>query len=330
MRLTRPAVDNPRQLAVVALLAVPTLALAVAALRSGRAPAQAEAVVAPVGSITVSSGQRWTWSGPSTCRPGTGGSVLQKTGSGGMQRLDLPLSTVTGLAAGPSGPLVAVGRDPACSPEVVTSRDGGTSWSTTRAAAAEAVDVDPSGQVWLVPRGGKGTSLQRLAPQGGSTEVKVGCPEGTGLTQVSAPSAQHVWALCEDDADTRRTLARSDDGGASWEWIANETSGTGLDGPGRARDLSFSDHEGYLLSAGRSCPEGELRTTVDAGRTWTNLPCPSATTPLGSALGIDFLEGGRGVLLGLRGASPVVAVTSRAGKAWRQVEPVPRASRPGQ
>jgi hypothetical protein len=276
-----------RSALVAAAVLLPAAGLAAAALRQ-------DAPVAPpapqAGEVTTHAGTTWSWVGPSFCRSGARQAVLQRVRGQGREDQPVPLVTLSALAAGP-GVLVAVGRDASCAPRTVLSRDLGSSWTVAATVPAREADTAPDGAVWLVPRAANAVVLERfVAAQ--ARPVDVGCPTDTALTHAAVPSTTTVWALCEDEPGLKRTLARSQDGGGTWEWLADELSGSGLERAGTARALSFVDERtGWIAMSGRRCPEGELRTTADGGTTWQQLPCPADTAKVGRVLDVDFVEG---------------------------------------
>lgn len=303
----------------IAVVVLPSLLLAAC----GQGDSAADAAAVPVaGAIATSSGTGWSWIGPASCSLDAALQPLRVTTPRGTEPRRVPLRTVSALAAGnAAGSLVATGLDDRCEPVVLRSANGGASWSEVVVAPARAVDVDPVTTLWVVPLTSS-SALQRVEGDAEAVPLETGCPQDQRLVEVSTPTPVDVYALCEDPFGTHRTLVRSRDGGATFEPVADDLSGAGLDGTATARSLVFDERErGWLLLGGRTCAEGDLRATRDGGKSWAALPCVSDSVPLDRVLGVDVAGDGTGALVGLRGTAAVLAVTDDSGASWRQVEP---------
>lgn len=289
----------------------------------GSTGSEADAASLPVtGAIATASGTGWSWIGPASCTLDSALQPLRVTTPRGTEPRKVPLRTVTALAAGSeAAELVATGLDEKCEPAVLRTSNSGATWDQVVVSPGRAADVDPGKTLWVVPLNSS-SELQRVEGDAEAVPLETGCPQGQRLAQVSTPTPVDVHALCEDPFGTRRTLVRSRDGGATFQPVADDLSGAGLDGTATARSMVFDEKaHGWLLLGGRSCAEGDLRGTKDGGATWKPLPCVGDSVDVDRVLRVDFAAGGQGALVGLRGTSAVVAVTADGGESWRQVVP---------
>jgi hypothetical protein len=96
------------------------------------------------------------------------------------------------------------------------------------------------------------------APEG---DVDVPCGDGASVLSLSTLGEQQAYALCSDG-----TVARSDDGGGSWD-----KQGTAKD----AADLDFVDAENGLavVTGGSSCAGIAVLKTTDSGKEWAEHGC---------------------------------------------------------
>jgi photosystem II stability/assembly factor-like uncharacterized protein len=125
--------------------------------------------------------------------------------------------------------------------------------------------------------------------------------------------------LCSQAAISGRLLARTFNGGASWERLTDGRPETGLDGVAPVVDLDLAGPQGqtvWVLLADEACPEGQLRRSADGGASFEQLPCPGDSTSLDAVLAVAFSAPTEGVLLGLADDAPVLLVTSDGGSTW--------------
>jgi hypothetical protein len=127
--------------------------------------------------------------------------------------------------------------------------------------------------------------------------------------------------LCQRLTEDGRLLARTLDAGRNWERWVDGRAVSGLDGRGPIIDLDAVGARGgmmWTVFARGVCPEGQIRRST--GRVFDPLPCPSSdSVPVDTVLGVAFWSATQGYLLGLDGASPVLAVTSDGGATWSPV-----------
>ena len=169
---------------------------------------------------------------------------------------------------------------------VYRSRDGGTTWEkilyVSEVAGASELAMDPTNprilyaafwdhvrHPWIVRSGGEGSGLWKSTDGGDSwTPINEGLPALMGKTavDVSPANPERLFAMIE--ADPGGGLYRSDDAGASWQ-LTTELWTL------RARPWYYTEvyadpedeNTVYVLNA-------PMMKSVDAGRTFTNVPTP--------------------------------------------------------
>ena len=138
--------------------------------------------------------------------------------------------------------------------------------------------------------------------------------------QISAPSANVVWALVAEEY-----LARSTDSGATWEQRPLPGAISGYPRP----EISFvSDHEGWFTSGGS--PETQCNAevvgvwhTVDAGATWHSLGTNGVSDRQCKGL-LSFADSTHGFMDAWDpNHPPVIYRTTDGGQSWSASAPIP-------
>ena len=311
--------------AVVAALVVVTLLLVALALRKPPPP-PTPAAPAGSGSLAVVGDRMWRWVGPDACTPAADKVPLERFSEGRWQPVDVPLVEVTSISFANAIEGIAVGTTSNCALGVVVTRDGGKSWSLRSSSPPLLDGVLVDHTLWGVLRGTKSgeTLVERYIQTG--TKIRPGpaidaspCDATDGVpTEVAAYTPDYALQLCQQDVSDGRLLARTINGGLSWDRLTDNRPMTGLDGDGTFTRLEVAgDASVWVLFEGGECPEGQLRSSTNVGGNFQRLPCPADSAPLAKVFDIAFSSATEGMLLGLDTADqPVLLTTRDAGATW--------------
>ena len=312
--------------ALVASLIVFTLLLVALALRKP-APPPTPGAPAGLGSLAVVGDRMWRWVGPAECTPATDKVPLERFSEGRWQPVNVPLVNVTSISFANAIEGIAVGTTSNCALGVVVTRDGGKTWWLRSGSPPLLDGVLLDNTLWGVLRGTHtGQTLVDRYIQTG-TRIRPGpaidtspCDATDGVpTQVAAYTPDFALQLCQQDVSDGRLLARTINGGVSWDRLTDNRPMTGLDGDGTFTRLEVAgDASVWALFEGGECPEGQLRSSTNGGSTFQRLPCPADNYPLATVFDFAFSSPTQGVLLGLDTSDqPVLLTTSDAGATWK-------------
>ena len=285
-------------------------------------PSRAAARGVPYGLLAARGNVIWRWIGAQGCPGADSEGVLTRSADAGTTWGEVPApgGLVTRLTAASAERAAATVLDEACSASVVTTADGGRAWEA----------VDASGSLSAVMLGNE---QARWALHGAAVFRDVAgsfeptpTPPCTGpdvgpASDVVALSDVEALVLCQRPDGAGRLLTRTRNGGQTWLPLAGKRAETGLDGPGRIVAISFADRDrGVVLLHGAGCPSGEIRTTTNAGVSWTAPGCPTVTGGTKVELvAVATTLGSRYVALG-RTPAGIRTLRSTDGTTWT-VEP---------
>jgi hypothetical protein len=213
---------------------------------------------------------------------GAGAGVVATTSDGGRswtKRL-LQSPPLYGVAARGALVLASAGcridAPPGCRSALLRSTDGGLTWTATREAGLDGLQLVSGGTAWAIDNTDRNPSVVASSRDGGRTWRRRASPCPTGVpgftaTGISFPTASDGWLACEGGVamgSSDKALFRSSDGGATWQAVFHIR----LDASGGANDaliggetvgIDFlADRTGWLWTG-----DG-LFATGDGGTTW--------------------------------------------------------------
>lgn len=312
--------------AVVGLLALVTTLLVVVALR----PTTTDPLpVAPfeVGAVAASGNTVWRWVGPTDCNADADVLPLERSVDGGAwSGAPIPLANVTGLSFASEQLGVATGTTRTCARGVSVTNDGGRSW---KSAKDNPVLLDAwyvGNTIWGIERvigqavlGAYRVDNQRRVRPINRIKPIQPCQIADGVPDHIAFWNDSTGLLyCENDVVGSRLIARTTNGGANFERLADDRPSYGLDGSGSVIDMDVTGEETVWLqfSSASACPEGELRISDSQGAVFDRLECPSKSVSVDEMLDAAFSSETDGVMLGLVDREPAMFVTDDGGTTW--------------
>jgi hypothetical protein len=309
----------------VTLLALVTSAVVVWAV--GRDAGRPTVLIPPsAGVVAVRGEESWRWAADRLCERNSGASttIVERRVGDEWRETTVPLTLLHDLSLG-GGAGLALGRTPDCQPAYAYTTDSGAMWTLAPNIpivlhAALAGD----GARWQIHIGSSGApEVARTAAPGSMAEVvSQPCGAEDGAPSLVVPvSAQQSWLLCQGPSLAKRLLLRTRDGGRTWERRIDNRADTGLGGDFTIRALALgSTDRGLMLTTSPRCPEGDLRGTVDAGLTWSELPCPALSLPMRVVLDVDLdPTTGRGLLLAIAKGQVRSLETRDGGSSWHEM-----------
>jgi hypothetical protein len=312
--------------AVVGVLALVTTLLVVVALRpttTGPLP------IAPfeVGAVAASGNTIWRWVGPTDCNADADVLPLERSVDGrAWSGTPIPLANVTSLSFASEQLGVATGTTRTCARGVSVTNDGGRSWQS---AEDNPVLLDAwyvGNTIWGIERviGQAALGAYRVDNQQRVRPIKRVEPIQPCQIADGVPDHIAFWndstglLYCENDVVGSRLIARTTNGGANFERLADDRPSTGLDGGGSVIDMDVIGEETVWLqfSSASACPEGELRLSDSQGAVFDRLECPSKSVSVDEMLDAAFASETDGVMLGLVDREPAMFVTDDGGTTW--------------
>ena len=186
---------------------------------------------------------------------------------------------------------------------VLQTSDGGATWKCRAAesfARVTAVAFVDRRRGWAAEYNDLTGTVDILATRdgGGTWTTSLHRDYPRPFQALSAVDAKHCWAAHYSPGIG--ILWRTADGGASWSYVAKSGNWDRLVG-----DVKFVN-----ASRGWAVSGGQIRTSVNGGRTWTDQTAPTTKV----MLGITFVDARRGWIVGEGG---LVMSTANGGTTWR-------------
>jgi len=262
--------------------------------------------------------------------------------------VETPLAEIRRLSAAQDGSLVvAQGTDGRCSPRYVFSLDGGFTWNQqpdlrdTSGGPVEAEVVDTSSgtdaALWMLVQPSVGPALVAVgrpvekAPSEPDAALltlgparPVPCPLAGGPAAfVAALNGQQATVLCQAASPFTQALIRTSDAGVSWSAVEGSGPSFGsspdvvLDAAVTAIGSLDPARLWALVDGLGVCVAGELRTSQDAGTTWTTVGCLGQLARVDRTLAVALARGGQGVLIGIRQGEVVTLTSATGGRTWQ-------------
>lgn len=334
-------------LAVIGLVAVPSVASTLRLIRAGLAPAAAPALIGvvnpdgpPPGSLTCATATICYDLGDPA-----GGGFLGLYGSGRLyvstdsawawRTIPLPGGlTFTSALTCQTGPICSAGAEDHGRPVFAVTRDGGRSWTTSPLPSAAGVIIRLSCPAATTCRALAGTQVRKrfgsrvlatllttyhlLTTDDGRHFTSTALPAADYIRLLSCPTASHCVAT-----GPRVTLV-SDDGGGTWH------RGTLPRGAWLQSFLGCVDAQHCFQVAGRG-NGSELMVSDDGGATWQPRPLP-ARYPHPGIDGLACVSASTCYMMGwddvpqsfddgkaTSGSTPIAAFTQDAGLTWQGI-----------
>ncbi len=170
--------------------------------------------------------------------------------------------------------------------------------------------------------GAPGTAEILVTHDGGATfsALPSPCPGQPYQSAIDFLDPQRGWLLCGDasanQAEQRKTLFATTNGGASWAAVASST-GRSLPTAGLVHSLSFTSSTTGVIGLDGY---GVLRTT-DGGKHWSRWLASEAPASASRPAAVGFLPGGYGWLL--RSAAQPFEITTDSGRRWQLGDQAP-------
>jgi photosystem II stability/assembly factor-like uncharacterized protein len=313
--------------AAVGVMALVATALVVMALRPAASP---RPPVAPLemGAVATADGTIWRWVGPEDCNADADVVQLERSQGGGAWTTSaIPLANVYSLSFANAQDGVATGTTSTCSRGVSVTRDGGRTWKT-RQDYPVLLDAWYQGTtIWGVERtvGQPTIAAYRVDPQMRLRPVPGVRPIQPCAASDGVPDQIAFWTdtngllLCQNTVIGNRLLARTTNGGASFEALADDRPQSGLDGSESITDLDVAGQTNawVVFEPGAGCPEGQVRASDSQGAVFERLTCPSKSVRMQEVLDVAFTSPQDGVMLALRDQQALMLSTSDGGRTWK-------------
>jgi photosystem II stability/assembly factor-like uncharacterized protein len=315
--------------AAVGVMALVATALVVLALRPA---ADVRPPVAPleIGAVAAGGDVVWRWVGPENCNADADVVQLERSQGGGAWTTSaIPLANVYSLSFANTQDGVATGTTSTCSRGVAVTSDGGRTW---KSSTDNPVLLDAWYQgttIWGVERTVGQPTLAayrpdprlRLRPVPGVEPIQP-CAASDGVPdQIAFWTDTKGLLLCQNTVIGNRLLARTTNGGASFEALADDRPALGLDGSESITDLDVAGETNawVVFEPGGGCPEGQVRASDSEGAVFERLTCPSKSERLQEVLDVAFTSPQDGVMLALRDREALMLTTSDGGRTWKAV-----------
>ncbi len=227
-----------------------------------------------------------------------GAGAIAKSVDGGRTWLPLPFAGSLELSSVRCESALACLAATKGGERVLRTWDGGLFWSVGSLRPGAAYAIAFSAPLRAVAAGGSGAVS--ISSNGGGTWSEMGRSLGGGFTGLAARSQSSRFAASPGSRQgeafaigQRGRIAATDDGGATWSYLAPPSDQDVI-------DVSFASQlTGFALDV-----SGSLHRTDDAGRTWRPLAANSLARPQ-AVLALDpdhvLLVGARGVRRSLDG-----------------------------
>ena len=234
--------------AVVGVLALFAIALVVLALR----PLTVERPpVAPfeMGAVAANGDTVWRWVGPTDCNADADVVQLETSVDGGAwQKSPIPLSNIYSLSFTNSQDGVATGTTSKCTRGVAVTNNGGRTWKawSENPVLLDAWYADDA--IWGVERvigtpqlaAYRVDSHLHLEPYPGVQPIRP-CAASDGVPdQVAFWSTDRGLLLCQNTVISSLLIARTTNGAASFEALADDRPTLGLDSPDAINEIDVA------------------------------------------------------------------------------------------
>jgi hypothetical protein len=313
--------------AAVGLMALVATALVVMALRPAAAP---RPPVAPleIGAVAAADGNVWRWVGPENCNADADVVQLERSQAGGdWARFAIPLANVRSLSFANAQDGVATGTTSTCSRGIAVTSDGGRTWKARKDYPVLLDAWYQGSTIWGVERTiGQPTlaayrvdPAMRMRPVPGVQPIQP-CAASDGVPdQIAFWTDTTGLLLCQNTVIGNRLLARTTNGGASFEALTDDRPELGLDGTEPITDLDVigQTNAWVLFEPGAGCPEGQVRASTSQGAVFQRLPCPSKSVRVQEVLDVAFTSPKAGVMLALQDREALMLSTSDGGRTWK-------------